>query len=108
MNNLYGQYFYLKMSVEQVTIYIGQHDISRKRSNRKLIRKAKDVVIYDTYLRGKDDQNDLALIEMVKPINRFTRSVMPVCLPTDDEFQDNNIDVFVAGWGMVTRFDYQI
>ena len=96
------------MTIDQVTIYIGQHDISRKRSNRKLIRKAKDVVIYDTYSRGKDDQNDLALIEMVKPIKRFTRSVMPVCLPIDDDFQDNNIDVFVAGWGMVTRFDYQI
>ena len=66
---------------------------------KKLIRKATDVVIYDTYARGKDDRNDLALVELANPIKRFSPSVMPACLPVDDEFQDNNIEAFVAGWG---------
>ena len=88
------------MNPKQITVYIGQHDISRKRSYQKLIRKAKDVVIYDTYSRGKDDRNDLALVEINKPIKRFSKTVMPACLPNNIEFEDNNIDVFVAGWGM--------
>ena len=88
------------MNAKQITIYIGQHDISRKKSYQKLIRKVWDVVIYDKYYRGKDDRNDLALLEMVDPIKRFSKTVMPVCLPSDGDFEDNNIDVFVSGWGM--------
>ena len=88
------------MRVEQITIYIGQHDISRKRSYQKLIRTATDVVIYDKYSRGKDDRNDLALVEMADPVKQFSKTVMPACLPFDEDFKDNNIDVFVSGWGM--------
>ena len=88
------------MNVKQITVYIGQHDISRKRSYQKLIRKVKDVVVYDKYSRGKDDRNDLALLEMVDPIKRFSKTVIPACLPNDEHFEDNNIDVFVSGWGM--------
>ena len=87
------------MRVEQITIYIGQHDISRKRFYKKLIRKANDVVIHDKYSRGNEDRNDLALVEMADPIKQFSRTVMPACLPSDEDFKDNNIDVFVAGWG---------
>ena len=87
------------MNAGQITVYIGQHDISRRRSYKRLIRKAKDVVIYDTYSRGKDDRNDLALVEMVDPVKKFSKTVMPACLPDDEKFKDNNIDVFVAGWG---------
>ena len=94
------------MNVQQITIYIGQHDISRKRSFKKLIRKASDVIIYDTYARGKDDRNDLALVELADPIRRFSKTVMPACLPPDDEFQDNNIEAFVAGWGMYNLIEF--
>ena len=87
------------MNAKQITIYIGQHDISRKRSFDKLIRRASDVIIYDTYARGKDDRNDLALVEIEDPIKRFSKRVMPACLPPDETFRDNNIEAYVAGWG---------
>ena len=87
------------MNAKQITVFIGQHDISRKRSFKKLIRKASDVIIYDTYVRGKDDRNDLALVKLAYPIKRFSKSVMPACLPLDEEFHDNNIEAYVAGWG---------
>ena len=87
------------MNVKQITIYMGQHDISRKHSFHKLIRRAKDVMIYDTYIRGKDDTSDIALVEITDPVKRFSKTVMPICLPKGESFKDNNIDVYVSGWG---------
>ena len=91
------------MTVEQITIYIGQHDISRKRSYQKLIRKVKDVIVHDKYSRRKDPRNDLALLELREPIKRFSKTVMPACLPDNEMFIDNNIDVLVAGWGRLVK-----
>lgn len=90
-----------KIKLQDVHVKLGAHDLSDPLIEP---RKISSVQIHSDYTF--DDKGlgpfDIALIELEKPIDQFSRTISPICLP---ELSMRNFDnAFVAGWG---RFDSQ-
>lgn len=87
--------------MRQVTVYLGQHDISRRRVNKDNIFGIKQIQVYPTYVRNKRDQNDLALAQ-VDRIVTFSSLRQPLCLPKKSTIKDVDSTAYVAGWGTLS------
>ncbi|XP_046971365.1 CLIP domain-containing serine protease 14D-like [Vanessa cardui] len=65
--------------------------------------KISKIITYPTYSKENLTQDDIALIELEKPVN-FTNFIQPVCLPTTEYtvMQDyvHGSSYWVAGWGL--------
>ena len=46
----------ISFSLRQVTVYLGQHDIARRRANRENRFKPREIVIHPKYVRNERDQ----------------------------------------------------
>ncbi|XP_017773347.1 PREDICTED: venom protease-like [Nicrophorus vespilloides] len=69
------------------------------KDDKDLSLKAKDVAIHPDYIRYSSyDQNDLALIELEKPVT-MSEKILPICL-TKAGVDYTNVNAIVAGWGM--------
>ena len=40
------------------------------------------IIIFPSYVRGKRDQNDLALVRLATPMEFKPKTVQPICLPS--------------------------
>ena len=44
--------------------------------------KVSKIIIFPSYVRGKRDQNDLALVRLETPMEFKQNTVQPICLPS--------------------------
>ena len=75
-------------------ITLGDHDLT-KQENTEQARKAKDIIIHPNY---DDHDYDLAIIKLDKPV-KFTKFVIPVCLPSNRNKNFDSNEAKVSGWG---------
>ena len=60
----------------------GVWDLRRRAQYKHNIYQVSDIIIFSKYRRNRRDQNDLALVKVDRKI-QFTKTVMPICLPTN-------------------------
>lgn len=60
----------------------------------------KDIISHPDYSYGKKI-NDIALIELVLPVY-FSETIRPACLQTYLRDENTNMDLAIAGWGVVS------
>lgn len=66
----------------EIRVYLGGHDITKDYTEIRTIKSTQEHEYYD----GVSFNNDIALIELDKPI-KFGPRVQPACLPDGGEFE---------------------
>ena len=77
---------------------LGEHDLIKNEKTEQK-RKAKDIIIHPNYKNGSFDY-DFAIIKLDKPV-KFTKYVVPVCLPSHKNQNFDSNEGKVAGWGKI-------
>ncbi|XP_004695699.1 PREDICTED: coagulation factor VII [Condylura cristata] len=88
-------------SWENLTVVLGEHDLSHVDGDEQVRRVAR-VTVPDAYVRGRTD-HDLALLRLRRPA-LLTAHVVPLCLPERD-FSERTLALVrfsaVSGWGQL-------
>ena len=93
------QYTILKKEIlEKVNLLftVGEHDKTKDDKTEQKM-KARDIIIHPNYKNGSRDF-DFAIIKLAKPV-KFTKFVVPVCLPSNKHQKFESNEAKVAGWG---------
>ncbi|ROT62998.1 putative serine proteinase stubble [Penaeus vannamei] len=81
-------------------VVLGEFDLSDDYEPKKTVqRNVKRVVVHRGYV-AKTFDNDLALLEMERPVT-FDEHIVPICMPQGDENFTGMIG-FVTGWGRLS------
>lgn len=80
-----------------IFVSIGNVKLSYTSTFKNMIR-AKRVIVHKLFAGPQDIKNDIALVELIKPI-KFTSKVKKICLPLSSNVTVMyNKTVYVAGW----------
>lgn len=85
-------------------VVLGEFDLSDDYEPKKTVqRNVKRVVVHRGYV-AKTFDNDLALLEMERPVT-FDEHIVPICMPQGDENFTGMIG-FVTGWGRLSYGEF--
>ncbi|XP_037384509.1 coagulation factor VII [Talpa occidentalis] len=86
---------------ENLTVVLGEHDLSQEDGDEQ-VRRVAQVVVPDKYVPGRTD-HDLALLRLRRPV-ALTPLVVPLCLP-ERAFSERTLALVrfsaVSGWGQL-------
>ncbi|KAL5285032.1 hypothetical protein ACFFRR_007020 [Megaselia abdita] len=82
----------------EVRVYLGGHDIAKDYTEIRKIKAVEEHEYYD----GVSFNNDIALIELDKPI-KFGPRVQPACLPDGARTDFAGQMALIAGWGRTSE-----
>ncbi|XP_078508639.1 serine protease 27-like [Lissotriton helveticus] len=81
-------------------VVLGAYQLSNYSKNPNVISLyAKQVIINPAY-KEADFSGDIALVELESPV-RYTRHILPVCLPSTSVLFQPTMECWVTGWGSV-------
>ena len=84
-----------------MTVVLGDHDVNHNYEPQQLVeRNVKRVIVHRGYIARTFD-NDLALLELEKPV-KFQEHILPVCLPEGSDDYVGDI-AYVTGWGRLSH-----
>jgi len=81
---------------KDIVILLGEHDISRKEGNEKVVKVSKIIRHEDYKLRSYDA--DITLVKLESPV-AYNAFIKPVCLPDQDQDETIKDSCYVTGWG---------
>nr|XP_039268100.1 A disintegrin and metalloproteinase with thrombospondin motifs adt-1-like [Styela clava] len=85
-------------SETKMELFFGVLELSKLKQGHVQKRNMKKHILYPNWNEDKFEINDIALIELDKPV-RFNRWVRPVCLPNGEKPKIGT-KCYAAGWGL--------
>lgn len=84
-------------SLEQIKLTFGDH-LSTKKDPGEVVKTIKKIIIHKDYFKkdGERTLNDIALVELTKPIE-YTAEIRPPCFPNRDV--ENRDKIVLSGFG---------
>jgi hypothetical protein len=89
-------------NISKIAVVVGSNSLNDK-LNESNIYYIKEIFSHPSFDSKKDYINDIALIKLNKPVNKFNYLVMPICLPniSSDKFDIVGKEVTLVGWGYI-------
>lgn len=86
-------------------VRLGEHDLSTPDETNFIEIDAAKVIAHPNYDK-KDGHSDIAIVVLVSPVNEFSYTIRPICIPLFEP--ERSLDLvgrnpFVAGWGKTTE-----
>ena len=92
---------YISRLLALLTVVLGEHDLNHNYEPQQLVaRNVKRAIVHRSY-NAKTLDNDVALLEMEKPV-KFQEHILPVCLPKGNDDYVGEI-AYVTGWGRLSN-----
>ncbi|XP_043955011.1 tryptase-2-like [Gambusia affinis] len=85
---------------DRTGVWIGTYELDKK-SERYMTVNIVDR-LPDYKINGNGFLNDIALVRLEEPL-KFSKTVAPVNLPTDDDVFDSSSECWIAGWGNIGK-----
>ncbi|XP_015794569.1 chymotrypsin-1-like [Tetranychus urticae] len=90
------------MNLTRLSVSVGAHNITNSGKHYKVAQFIK----HPGYTTTPIVRNDIALIQLAEPIDRFNKEAKPACLTSRNIYFTSN-ELFVAGWGVTDEKEHK-